>query len=125
MKIASLKNLWHKKIIRLWIVILLPLAILSGYGSYSYKDKYEDTFTNSLVLLLEENELKTNGDSVSASSLHAERLKVEDLCHKYAVKSNVCQLIAGILFFFPTIVWLIIRVYNLIMYGRMSPFKAN
>jgi len=124
MEIANLKNLWHKKIIRLWIVILLPLAIISGYGSYSLKEKSMLMEDNAKSYLFSQFEDQTDSDTVAVLSKNPdypnEAKEFFHLRDKYSLESNICSIIAGTLLFFPAIVWVIAKVYHLIMYGTVS-----
>jgi magnesium-transporting ATPase (P-type) len=128
MEMANLKSLWHKKIIRAWIVILIPLAVLFGYGSYLLKEKsmlMEDNAKLSLFYPFVDE--KTDSDTVAALSKDPdypkEATEFFHLRDKYALESNICSIMSGILLFFPALVWIFAKVYHLIMYGTVSVDK--
>ena len=115
-------QLWQKRIIRMWLVILLPAGFILGYQAYT-------SHQTSLIMQTEGDDAlygtfagsDTEKDSVKILSLNPdypqEAKAAFQLRDKYRNNRNMYAIISLILLSFPAIIWTLAKTYRFIMCG--------
>jgi hypothetical protein len=105
-------ELWRSRMIRLWLVVLLPISILLGYQAYRLNDSIHNTgsayYLGSYEMPAKSDPVYVNADSDHFKEQNDEKIDSRD--NRAAI--------ALMLGCFPLIVLVAIKAYLFVMHGR-------
>jgi len=111
-------GMWQKRIIRLWLLVILPLAIYVGYQAYDSHLNISFWQDHINKMLEQKHDLtKSMYTPQELRELIDESVIERD---KNVVNKNNFTILSVILFCFPIIVWLIIHANKWIWHGKKT-----
>jgi hypothetical protein len=122
-------QLWQKRIIRLWLVIILPVGILSSYQAYtSHKASFEMQELGEQYISGNNYGWGSDKNSVRVDSLNPEYPKEAKeyfrLRDVYENNRNKYAIASIILLSFPMLTWTLAKIYRFVIYGQEEANKS-